>query len=80
MVEAAGHLGGTTACSGGGLWFPCNAALKRAGDQDTVEDARTYFRAVVGDRTPPAVQDAFLDTGAALIDYHLAALDMRTRV
>src|SRR6185436_13165975 len=51
------------------MWLPCNAALRRAGDDDTMEDARAYYRAVVGTRTPHALQDAYLDTGAALIDY-----------
>lgn len=69
VVEATPYYGGTTAYSGGGLWFPCNAVLRRAGDDDTPEDARTYYRSVVGDRTPRELQDAFLDTGPRLVDY-----------
>jgi 3-oxosteroid 1-dehydrogenase len=69
LAEGADRFGGTSAYSGGGMWFPCNAALKREGDDDTLEDAREYFRAVVGERTPRALQDAFLETGAQLIDY-----------
>lgn len=69
LVEATDRFGGTTAYSGGGMWLPCNAALRRAGDDDTMEDAREYYRAVVGSRTPRAVQDAFLDNGAAMLDF-----------
>lgn len=69
LVEATDRFGGTTAYSGGGMWLPCNAALKRAGDDDTLDDAREYYRAVVGDRTPREVQDAFLDNGAPLLDF-----------
>jgi 3-oxosteroid 1-dehydrogenase len=69
VAEATDRFGGTTAYSGGGLWLPCNAVLRRAGDDDTIEDARTYFRAVVGDRTPQDLQDAFLENGAPLVDY-----------
>ncbi|MET0269074.1 MAG: FAD-binding protein [Sphingomonas sp.] len=69
LIEGTDRFGGTSAYSGGGMWFPCNAVLRRAGDDDTMEDARAYYRDVVGDRTPRDVQDAFLDTGAALIDY-----------
>ena len=69
LVEATDRFGGTTAYSGGGMWFPCNAVLERAGSEDTLEDAKTYFHSVVGDRTPEELQDAFLDTGAALVDY-----------
>ena len=54
LVEATDKFGGTTAFSGGGgMWFPCNAVLRRAGSDDTFEQALTYFHAVVvGDRTP----------------------------
>lgn len=69
LVEASDVFGGTTAYSGGGMWFPCNAVLRRAGSQDTIEDARTYFRSIVGDTAPEDLQDAFLDNGAPLVDY-----------
>ncbi len=70
LVEASEFYGGTTAYSGGGgMWFPNNAGLQRAGNSDTPQDARDYFRGVVGDRTPEALQDAFLETGAKLVDY-----------
>ncbi|WP_380878308.1 3-ketosteroid-delta-1-dehydrogenase [Sphingomonas sp. DBB INV C78] len=69
LVEATDRFGGTTAYSGGGMWLPCNAALKREGDNDTLDDAREYYRAVVGDRTPRGVQDAFLENGARMLDF-----------
>jgi succinate dehydrogenase/fumarate reductase flavoprotein subunit len=69
QVEATDRFGGMTAYSGGGMWFPCNAVLQRAGSDDTMEAARAYYRAVVGDRTPEALQDAFLETGRVLVDY-----------
>lgn len=69
LLEAGDRFGGTTAYSGGGMWFPCNAVLERAGSTDTLEDARTYYHAVVGDRTPRALQDAYVENGARLVDY-----------
>ena len=70
LVEATEKFGGTTAYSGGGgMWFPCNAVLQRAGADDTIEDALEYYAAVVGDRTPRAVQEAYVLSGAPLIDY-----------
>jgi len=69
LIEATDQFGGMSAYSGGGMWFPCNAALRRAGSQDTMEHARAYYRAVVGDRTPESLQDAYLEGGRALIDY-----------
>ncbi|MDI2027945.1 FAD-binding protein [Saccharopolyspora sp. TS4A08] len=77
VAEASTHFGGTTAYSGGGMWFPCNAALTREGHHDTLDAARTYFRAVVGKRTPTALQDAFLEGGAPLIDYLEADTDFK---
>lgn len=70
LVEATDKFGGTTAYSGGGgMWFPCNPVLKRAGSDDTIEDALAYFHAVVGDRTPRSLQDTYVRGGAALIEY-----------
>lgn len=70
VVEAGDKFGGTTAYSGGGgMWYPCNAVLRRAGSDDTVEEALTYFRAVVGDRTPADLQEAYVRGGSKLVDY-----------
>ncbi|OBA69681.1 3-ketosteroid-delta-1-dehydrogenase [Mycobacterium sp. 1554424.7] len=70
LVEATDKFGGTTAYSGGGgVWFPCNPVLVRAGTDDTLEDALTYYHAVVGDRTPRELQETFVRGGAPLIEY-----------
>ncbi|GAA1226368.1 FAD-binding protein [Prauserella halophila] len=70
LVEATDHFGGTTAYSGGGgVWFPANPVLQRAGADDTVEDALEYYRAVVGDRTPAALQETYVRGGAGLVEY-----------
>lgn len=74
LVESTDRFGGTTAYSGGGgVWFPCNPVLQRAGNwggvEDTIEDALTYYRAVVGDRTPRDLQETFVRGGAPLIEY-----------
>lgn len=70
LVEATDRVGGIAAYSGGGgMWFPCNAALRRSGDADTIEDALTYYRAVVGERTPADLQETYVRSGAPLIDY-----------
>ncbi|MGF7122655.1 FAD-binding protein [Rhodococcus sp. BE178] len=70
LVEATDKFGGTTAYSGGGgVWFPCNPVLERAGTDDTIEDALEYYHAVVGDRTPRELQDTYVRGGAPLIAY-----------
>jgi len=69
LVEATDRVGGIAAYSGGGgMWFPYNAALRRSGDADTIEDALTYYRAVVGERTPADLQETYVRSGAPLID------------
>ncbi|MCV7435254.1 FAD-binding protein [Mycolicibacterium bacteremicum] len=70
LVEASDKFGGTTAYSGGGgMWFPCNPVLQRAGVDDTLDDAYEYYRAVVGDRTAAALQQTYVRGGAPLIEY-----------
>ncbi len=70
LVEATEKFGGTTAYSGGGgMWFPGNAVLQRAGADDTIDDALEYYTAVVGDRTPLALQEAYVRGGAPLVEY-----------
>ncbi|HEU0196728.1 MAG TPA: FAD-binding protein [Nevskiaceae bacterium] len=70
LVEATDKFGGTTAYSpGGGMWFPCNPVLQRAGVDDTIDDALEYYHAVVGSRTPRALQDTYVRGGAPLIEY-----------
>lgn len=68
LIEATDRYGGTTAYSGGGTWFPDNAVLRDAGLGEDAAEARDYFHAVVGDRTPRALQDAFLTAGPRLVD------------
>jgi succinate dehydrogenase/fumarate reductase flavoprotein subunit len=70
VVEASDQFGGTTAYSGGGgMWFPCNPVLRRAGSDDTLDAAFAYFHAVVGDRTPVELQRAYVYGGTELIAY-----------
>jgi 3-oxosteroid 1-dehydrogenase len=70
VVEASDQFGGTTAYSGGGgMWFPCNPVLRRAGSDDTLETAFAYFHAAVGDRTPVELQRAYVYGGSELIAY-----------
>ena len=70
LVEATDQFGGTFAYSGGGgMWFPCNPVLVRAGVDDTIEEALRYYRSVVGDRTPAELQETYVRGGAALIEY-----------
>ncbi|TYL55873.1 FAD-binding protein [Nocardioides sp. BGMRC 2183] len=67
VAEATPLYGGTTAYSGGGMWFAGNRLVREATGEGA-ESAADYFRAVVGDRTPRDLQDAFLEAGAEVVD------------
>lgn len=69
VIESTDKFGGTTAYSGSGMWLPTNPVLQRAGYRESLDTARAYYRAVVGERTPIALQDAFLENGAPLVAY-----------
>ncbi|WP_280507964.1 FAD-dependent oxidoreductase [Nocardia flavorosea] len=69
VIEKTDRFGGTSAYSGGSVWLPGNHVLARQGVDDTVEKGLTYFGAVVGDRTRPEVQRAYLETGPVVADF-----------
>ncbi|MBU3062828.1 3-oxosteroid 1-dehydrogenase [Nocardia sp. NEAU-G5] len=69
LIEKSRSFGGSTARSGGALWIPNNPVLQRAGVPDSPELARTYLKAVVGDRVPEVKQRAFLDNGPEMMRY-----------
>lgn len=66
LVERASLLGGTTAVSGGRVWIPCNG--RPGNEDDTPEGARSYLRAVIGDRHPEMI-DAFLAAGPPMLRF-----------
>ena len=43
IIEKAESFGGTSAMSGGGMWIPCNYAMKEKGLEDNREDALKYM-------------------------------------
>ena len=69
VVEKEPVFGGTTARSGGWMWIPCNAPAKRAGVQDSAEQARTYLRHETGAHFDPERVDAFLEAGPKAVDF-----------
>lgn len=47
IVEKSDYVGGSTARSGGALWFPASRVLAESGGGDTTQRAQTYLDAVV---------------------------------
>jgi 3-oxosteroid 1-dehydrogenase len=71
VVEKTEFFGGSSACSGGGLWIPNNPLMAEAGFRDSLEQARSYMDATVGDRVPAARKEAYLTKAPAMIAYML---------
>ncbi len=69
VVEKAATFGGSTARSGGGVWVPGNAVLRRAGLRDNPRDARTYLAHVVDGFASGARQRALLEYGPPMLDF-----------
>ena len=72
VVEKTPFYGGSSALSGGGLWVPNNPLMARAGLRDSLEQARTYMDATVGDRVPAARKEAYLSKAPEMVAYMLA--------
>lgn len=66
VLEKTPLLGGTSAYSGAACWLPGTEVQRRAGNGDSTESARTYLRALLGDRDL-AKQEAFLGTAPGLV-------------
>jgi 3-oxosteroid 1-dehydrogenase len=77
VLEKTGAFGGSTARSGGGIWAPGNAVLRKAGIADTPEDASAYLAFVTGDDVPAERRDALLEHGPAMLDLVLAMTPLR---
>lgn len=72
VIESTALLGGNSAISGGGLWVPNNHVIKREGQTDSYEEARTYLDACVGDVGPassPERRHAFLTRGPEMVQW-----------
>ncbi len=77
LIEKTEFYGGTTALSGGGLWVPNNHLLQQDGLDDSPAKARTYLQHTVGDRTPQALQEAYLRLAPEMVRYLVDNSHMR---
>lgn len=69
VVEKDAQFGGTSALSGGWIWIPCSPQAKAAGIDDSLAAARRYLEHELGPRFDAARVDAYLDNGAAMVEF-----------
>jgi len=77
VLEKTGYYGGSTARSGGGVWIPGGAPLRKAGVQDSPEQSSAYLEHVAGKDVPASLRVAFLTHGPAMLDLVLANTPLR---
>jgi succinate dehydrogenase/fumarate reductase flavoprotein subunit len=69
ICEKSDMVGGTTATSAGTVWIPGSRQSEAAGVPDSVEAAKTYLAAILGEDADDPRLAAFLATGPAVLDY-----------
>ncbi|SUA79652.1 3-oxosteroid 1-dehydrogenase [Nocardia otitidiscaviarum] len=79
VIEKSRHWGGSTARSGGGVWIPGNAVLRRDAPADDIDSARTYLTGIVGDDGEPERIDAYIDRGPEALDFLMRHAPLRMR-
>lgn len=79
ILEKTDKWGGTTACSGGGMWVPNHPLMAENGMADSREESWDYLTHAVGDCGPPTAPErmaAFIDAGPEMVA-HFGDLGMR---
>ena len=69
MLEKGDLIGGTTALSGGGAWFPNNRHTAEVGVQDSPHEALEYLRACAGENGEPEILEALVEQGPRAVVY-----------
>ena len=79
LVERTAHVGGTTALSAGTTWVPGTHHSATVNPSDTLTDAARYLVNAIGERTPAALRQAFLDHGAEAVTLAETCSEVRFR-
>ena len=69
LCEKSDMVGGTTATSAGTVWIPGSRQSEAAGVPDSIEAAKTYLAAILGEDAGDARLAAYLASGPAVLDY-----------
>lgn len=77
IVEKSDYVGGSTARSGGALWFPASRVIEENGGGDTPQRAQTYLDALVDGSAPTQRSSAFLASLDATVELLRRTTPMR---
>lgn len=72
IIEKGKTWGGSSALSGGGLWIPNNHVSKKAGLEDSEEEALLYMQTVIEDTGPASTyerKEAYVKNGHIMVKF-----------
>lgn len=69
IVEKSDRYGGTSAMSGGGIWIPASENAKRAGAEDSTDDAFLYMKTMIGDQVSDERIRAFVEAAPEMLEF-----------
>ncbi|MCH8888194.1 MAG: FAD-binding protein [SAR324 cluster bacterium] len=76
VLEKSATVGGTSARSSGTVWIPGNAYQARAGVDGDATVALGYLDALVGERAPRGMREAFIAAGPEMLDFLQSRTDL----
>jgi succinate dehydrogenase/fumarate reductase flavoprotein subunit len=79
LVESTEYVGGTSALSAGSAWIPNSHHSASVDGNDSREKVSHFLNAAVGNRSPAALREAFLDSGPEAITTLEANSDVKFR-
>lgn len=69
VIEKGKCYGGTSAMSGGGLWIPNSGNAKRAGAEDSEQEAYLYLKNLIGDEVADERIRAFITCAPQMLEF-----------
>src|SRR3954462_6996893 len=69
LCEKSDMVGGTTATSAGTAWIPGGRQSKAAGVPDSIDAAKVYLAAMLGEHVNDERLASYLATGPVVLDY-----------
>src|ERR1700746_2683665 len=80
LFEKHDRIGGTTGLSGGVAWLPLNKYAAAAGVNDSRDEALAYLNSLSNGMLIPEIAEAFVDTGAEVIEWLEAATPLKLQL